>query len=261
MSLGKTAGGLLLLSTVLIAGIFTGCQATEKGPDADLIDKANAGDAAAQLALGEKQVAANPAIAATWFQKAADRGNAEAQGMLGMMYLQGKGVAKDETQGNSWIEKSASGGFALAQRMMCSRALAQNDDAKTIEWCEKAAAQNDPVAQSILGQVFLMGKGAKRDLPQAASWFHKSAEQGNGNAQLSLSKMCALGMGTKQDLIESYFWLRLASLAQNELETPEQMQSELAAQGKRLRPEQKEAVEKRVQDWVKTHPTSTLANN
>ncbi|MBZ5523321.1 MAG: sel1 repeat family protein [Acidobacteriia bacterium] len=246
----------------VLSVFLTACESTQGGPDAKLLAKAKAGDASAQLAMAEKQTDAS--VAAGWYRQAAKQGNARAQAALGLMYLQGKGVSKDETQGNLWIQKSADGGFPLAQRLMCSRSLSQDDyarNARTLEWCEKAAAQNDPVAESILGQMYLMGKGVKKDLPQAADWFRKSAEQGNGVAQMSLGRMCLLGMGTKQDAAESYFWLKLASLGQNELEAPEQVQKELALQAKALPFGQKDAVEKRVQEWLKTHPTASLANN
>ena len=48
--------------------------------------------------------------ALTWYQKAADQGNAAAKLDIGMLYAKGWGVAKDYQQAMQWFQKSASQG-------------------------------------------------------------------------------------------------------------------------------------------------------
>ena len=51
----------------------------------------------------------------SWFQKAADHGEAAAQNNLGVMYLNGYGVSQDEAAALSWFRKAADQGYAPAQ--------------------------------------------------------------------------------------------------------------------------------------------------
>jgi TPR repeat protein len=73
---------------------------------------AEAGDAAAQGLLGlmyndGQGVAQDYVEAVRWFRKAAEQGYAEAQFLLGGMYLQGKGVPQDYYQAYVWYTRAA----------------------------------------------------------------------------------------------------------------------------------------------------------
>ena len=47
---------------------------------------------------------------------AAERGDADAQYNLGMMYADGRGVPQDDTTAVEWFQKAAEQGHALAQK-------------------------------------------------------------------------------------------------------------------------------------------------
>ena len=51
-------------------------------------------------------------------QKAAEQGDVDAQGRLGVMYLHGRGVAQDDKQAAAWFRKAAEQGDAKAQRLL-----------------------------------------------------------------------------------------------------------------------------------------------
>jgi TPR repeat protein len=53
--------------------------------------------------------------AVTWFTKAAEQGNADAQDLVGFSYYEGNGVEQDYTQATKWYTKSAQQGNANAQ--------------------------------------------------------------------------------------------------------------------------------------------------
>jgi hypothetical protein len=55
------------------------------------------------------------AQAAAWHRKAAEQGDAVAQGSLGLMYVGGQGVPQDYAQAATWFRKAAEQGVALAQ--------------------------------------------------------------------------------------------------------------------------------------------------
>jgi TPR repeat protein len=58
--------------------------------------------------------------AARLFERAAELGNAEAARYLGIIYLRGKGTAKDLVKAMKWFEESAAGGDALAKKNLFS---------------------------------------------------------------------------------------------------------------------------------------------
>jgi TPR repeat protein len=53
-----------------------------------------------------------------WLRKAAEQGNADAQGSLGWMYARSKGVPLDYTQAASWARKAAEQGNADARVLL-----------------------------------------------------------------------------------------------------------------------------------------------
>ena len=55
------------------------------------------------------------AFAAAWLRRAADQGHAQAQYTLGLMYLKGSGVAKDEQEAVVWIRRAADQGLVQAK--------------------------------------------------------------------------------------------------------------------------------------------------
>ena len=56
---------------------------------------------------------------AEW-RKAADNGNASAQGILGLCYSEGKGVPKDQVEAVNWHRKAADQGNAVAQNLLAN---------------------------------------------------------------------------------------------------------------------------------------------
>ncbi len=78
------------------------------------------GDVEAEVALGnlyesgQSVLPLDPAQAAEWYRRAADKGHAGAQMNLAMMYLDGQGVARNVPQAVAWYEKAADGGDAIA---------------------------------------------------------------------------------------------------------------------------------------------------
>jgi len=60
-------------------------------------------------------VAKDAEQAVSWYRRAADAGDADAQFSLGGCYSQGDGVAKDAEQAVSWYRRAADAGDADAQ--------------------------------------------------------------------------------------------------------------------------------------------------
>ena len=58
--------------------------------------------------------AQDDAVAEKWYRKAAERGFAEAQNNLGVMYVLGRGVTKDDAEAVKWFRKAAKQGYGPA---------------------------------------------------------------------------------------------------------------------------------------------------
>ena len=115
----------------------------------------------------------------------AEGGNAEAQVLLGLMYLRGDGVPKDA-------------GVAL-------------------KWYMAAAEQGNAEGQANLGSMYLMGKGVPRDVSRALKLWKLSANQGNAGAQVSLGLVYRNSRVLPHDFVQSYMWFDLAALGGDSL--------------------------------------------
>ena len=60
----------------------------------------------------------DPAQAASWWRRGAERGDADGQAMLGAAYHLGAGVMRDPIEAFTWLTRAHAGGSALAARFL-----------------------------------------------------------------------------------------------------------------------------------------------
>jgi TPR repeat protein len=119
------------------------------GIEPALLAKAKAGDAAAQVSVGEiyaagTGVAQDCKAAADWYKKAADKGDIAGEIHLATLYRDGcKGFPRDMTQAASWFTK--------------------------------AADQGDVGAQGTMGTLYSMGQGVPQNYAEAYYWLDLAA--------------------------------------------------------------------------------------
>ena len=122
--------------------------------DPGLLAKANSGDLAAQVDVGDcyaegKGVPRDYKQAADWYVKAAQKGNVAAQMHLAALYRDGsKNFPRDMTQAAEWYRKAAEQGDASAQGTLgtlyfMSQGVAQNY-VEAYYWLDLAAAVKGP---------------------------------------------------------------------------------------------------------------------
>ncbi|MDR2837938.1 MAG: sel1 repeat family protein [Azonexus sp.] len=217
----------------------------------DLRDRAEKGDADAQVEVGERYsggygVKLDITQAIAWYKKADAQGNADAPYFLGRIYENGHiGVEQDDAQAIAWYRKAAERGHdnvqdalnRIAARAAILRDLREraekgdadaqlklgamhqsqrNDDRQAVVWYAKAAEQGNAAAQYALGQMYQLGRGLEKDETKAAAWFRQAAEQGKGDAQATLGKMYEEGRGVAQDDAQAIIWLRKAAAQGND---------------------------------------------
>ena len=142
----------------------------------------------------------------------AERGDAEAQYRIGLMYEFGRGYPQDKAQGIAWFKKSAAQNHTAAQQELgviyTTGDGVPKDDAQAVAWFQKAATLGNPTAQFNLGLMIAKGAGVKNDNAQAIEWWRKAAAQGFAGAQFKLGVAYENGEGVAKDPV-----LALASYA------------------------------------------------
>jgi uncharacterized protein len=87
----------------------------------------------------------DPATAATWWTKAAARGDADGQAMLGASHLLGAGVSRDGVAALAWLLRASAGGSALAAPFLNNARSALSSDEITEAEGRVAAPLPEPV--------------------------------------------------------------------------------------------------------------------
>lgn len=197
-----------LITLFLLVGMFAVSGWAEEA-EPELVQKAEAGDAKAQCALGNYFKGRNINEAFKWYTKSAEQGNAEGQYSLGNCYDFGEGIKQDKGKAVEWFTKSAEQGNADAQFALrnyyCFKAseyirtpdnLPRIEEAYKManEWCLKAAEGGNRHAQITLGSDYFYNtrsKGAERitELEESKKWYTKAAEKGEKQAE-KMARSC-----------------------------------------------------------------------
>ena len=151
--------------------------------------------------------------AVEWLWKAAEQGDAEAQGRLGRLFREGNGVQQDFSKALEYFLKASARGDPLAQFGLGMMYLMgdgiSKDEIKSQELIRKSAAKGLPDAQLLLATWYSEGFfGVAKDALKAMEWWQKAAEQGNASAQYLLGSKYKSGEGVPQDNSRAMEWLR-----------------------------------------------------
>ena len=117
------------------------------------------------------------------------------------------------------LERIASGGDPLAQNAMgllfLSGEAVPRDEALAIEWFSKAAKQGNVESAHNLAVVYERSRGPARNPRAAVHWYEFAAQHGLARAQANLGYLLAEGIGTARDVAQAKMWIERAA-AQNE---------------------------------------------
>lgn len=163
-------------------------------------------------------VAADPALAAKWYEKAAERGSAPAMINLGHRLARGEDGPRDERAAFEWYRRAARADHPLAwfNLGVCwaeGRGVAP-DDAAALKAFRIAANQGILAAQYNLARFYLEGRGGEPQPARAVRWFKEAAERGDGVAMVDLALCYLEGTGTDVDRERARQWLEQAARLQ-----------------------------------------------
>ena len=150
---------------------------------------------------------------------------------IGLRYFSGENIDQNKQKAASWFQRAAQKGLAPAQYAIAGLyekgiGVAQNIKTATF-WYEQAARQGNVSAMYELALIKAVGKEESRDLETALHWFYRSANLGLKDSQFNLGLLYHQGEGVPQSLVESYKWFSLA--AQNGDVDAEKKRNEVAA--------------------------------
>ena len=190
--------------------------------------KAMSGDSQIAFELGQMYENGQSGVpqdnkkAVSWYQKAAEYGNANAQCSLAFLYAGGIGVKRDDKAAVHWFLKAAEQGVAIAQYnlgfLYQSGRGVPLDNAESYKWFHKAAeqysisaAKGDLEAQKILAWMYQTGCGLKKNCDESIRWYRLAAEQGHASAQFMLGWMYDEENGMIGNDEEAAKWYRKAA--------------------------------------------------
>jgi TPR repeat protein len=214
---------VLILALTIYAGASdfgNGLEAYSRGDFATALRQwrplAERGDANCEYNLGllyagGKGVPRDYSQAQEWYEKAAKQGVAAAQYNLGVMYANGEGVAKDPEAARKWFLQAAEKGIPSAQlalgRLYADPGVSFHNAFEAQDWYRKAAAQGVAAAAFDLGLMYDDGQGVEQDYALAVQWYRKAADEGYASAMVNLGILYYNAQGVKRDLAECYIWI------------------------------------------------------
>jgi hypothetical protein len=146
------------------------------------------------------------------FEPLAEKGQALAEYILGLMYANGQGVPESYPE--------------------------------ALKWLTKAAEQGEAKAQFSVGVIYFKGLAMTANPAEAFKWYRRAADQGNTQAQYNLGAMYAKGQTVPQDAVKAH--ILYASAADHGIKAAGEAKDKLA---KSMSAEQVAEAKKMAQEW------------
>jgi hypothetical protein len=142
----------------------------------------------------------------------AEKGNVIAMSNVGTAYEFGHGVEQSDAEAATWYRRAADKGNAGARLSLAifyrkGRGGLPVDHAELVRYLRLAAAQGDADAECELGIAFAKGEGVARDFVEAVRWWRKVATQNYADAMDFLCIAYCLGRGVERSFAEARAWL------------------------------------------------------
>jgi localization factor PodJL len=169
----------------------------------------------ASQAAAPQPAAARPTAPLDRLTQAANSGNARAQLIVGLKYVDGDGVPSNPTEAAKWLTKAADAGEPVAQYRLgglYERGTGvAADPVKAVRLYLAAANQGSRKAMHNLAVAYAEGTGVKKDYAEASRWFLKAANLGLKDSQFNLAVLYERGLGVPQNLVDAYKWYAIAA--------------------------------------------------
>lgn len=147
------------------------------------------------------------------YRTAAEKGNAEAQNRLGLLFYKGEGVKQDYAKALAWFQASANQGnkdaqYHLGLMYYFQMTMSGNQDEKALVYFKKAAQQGHKKAKFAIGMMHYYGNASDgaSNYAKAMHWIKLAASQGSPLAQNQIGVMYETGKGVAKQPAEAKYW-------------------------------------------------------
>ncbi len=171
----------------------------------ELRGKAEGGDSLAQyqyaiMLITGKGLPKDVTQGVEWLKRAAKRGEADAQYLLGLFHADGSnGLKKDVTEARKWFSLAADSGKKEAEYQLGRLFYTEKKYQEAMSWMESAAKQNYLLANSYIGLMHLRGWGVAKNEAKGIEWVRKAAEKKDATALMMLGILSSRGEGMAKD--------------------------------------------------------------
>jgi localization factor PodJL len=145
----------------------------------------------------------------------ANSGNAKAELLIGLKYIDGDGIPANPAEGAKWLQKSAAqnepvAAYRLGTLYERGKGVPA-DAAKATHFYQVAAQAGNRKAMHNLAVAYAQGSGTTKNFAEAARWFSKAAALGLSDSQFNLAVLYERGLGVPQSLTDAYKWYAIAA--------------------------------------------------
>ena len=177
------------------------------------VDDSRVTSAAASSAFADGDT--EPAYSYEEVREAAEEGDTDAQFLLGLMYLNGRGIEQDYNKAAYWFRTSYADPWSLSRiegqvAMAVMHHIGLGTPRDYVEACylfETAANIGDPFDIYNLDNELFDALGVRPDFAASVEWFQEAAANNGADAQFCLAVAYYRGLVLDQDLSEAINWL------------------------------------------------------
>ncbi len=169
---------------------------------------------------------------------------------VGRRYMEGHGTDKNIEKAALWYGRAADKGFAPAQYIVGNfdekGVISERNIKSAVKWYKKAARNGNIIAMHNLAVLYATPNGVEEnpDMPEAYGWFRQAADHGVRDSQVNLGIFYTKGVGTQVDLVEAYKWFTLAAKAGDK-----DAENKRGVIADALRPDQLAEAKTRIEIW------------
>lgn len=156
-------------------------------------------------------------LAAQYFERAADAGDAHAQANYGLMLANGVGTPQNNASAFSYFQAAAKQGnafahYGLGAMYLVGSAPVGKNETLAVLYFEKAAELGYNEAHTYLGSAYLHGRGVVRNNSKAFEHFSLAAETKSSQALFNLAVVQYRGVGTPKSCEQAVHNFRMVAL-------------------------------------------------
>lgn len=152
-----------------------------------------------------------------WIRRSADAGSTKGMALMGMLQLNGRfGASKDLAASEQWFLKAANKGDADAQMVLGSmyvaNVLGHTDVAAGVRWLRQAAQQGQVEAQGTLSYLLVSGdKGVPKNPAEGVQWADKAVSKSDSLGYYALGFAYQYGDGEPVDPAQAWYHFAVAA--------------------------------------------------